>query len=69
MQELLNAKQVAETLNCAKSTAYKIIRQLNEELEKNGYITISGRLSKDYLCERLNIKSGQQGERKVENDE
>lgn len=64
MQELLKAEQVAEVLNCAKATAYKIIERLNKELEKDGYITVTGRISKNYLYERFNIKTGQQdGER------
>ena len=44
---------VAEELGVSESYAYKIIRQLNEELEKKGIITISGRVSKKYFAERL----------------
>ncbi|WP_287478105.1 hypothetical protein [Anaerostipes sp.] len=36
--------------------AYRIMRRLNQELEADGYITIGGRISRDYLCERLNIE-------------
>ena len=33
--------------------AYKIIKQLNEELEAKGYITITGRVNREYFNERV----------------
>ena len=33
--------------------AYKIIRQLNEELKAKGFITIAGRVNRQYFNERL----------------
>lgn len=36
-----------------KSKAYQIIRQLNGELEKAGYLTIPGKVSRAYFNERL----------------
>ena len=32
--------------------AYKIIRELNGELRKKGFITISGRVNRQYFIER-----------------
>ena len=49
----MRVRDVAEELGVSESYAYKIIRQLNEELEKKGFITISGRVSKKYFAERL----------------
>lgn len=46
------ANDVAGLLGISRGHAYKLIRRLNEELEKNGYITISGRIPKKYLQER-----------------
>lgn len=63
MQSFMKVGQVMEILQCSQSKAYKVMKQLNNELEKDGYLTIDGRISRDYLCERLNIR--QQGEREV----
>lgn len=64
MQVFLKAAQVSEMLQCSTSMAYRIMRRLNQELEADGYITIGGRISRDYLCERLNIE-----ERKEEDEQ
>lgn len=43
---------VAELLGISDSHAYRIIRELNEELKKKGYFTIAGQVSKVYLQEK-----------------
>ena len=53
MTVFAKADEVSELLNCGKSTAYKIMRQLNNELKEKGFITISGRLNKQYFMERV----------------
>lgn len=45
-------QEVAEILSISQSSAYKIMRQLNKELEEQGKITTSGRLSRRYFEER-----------------
>lgn len=60
VNRFMRAKEVGELLQCSECMAYKIIARLNKELESKGYITISGRISKDYLCERMGIKNEQQ---------
>jgi hypothetical protein len=52
---LIKKDEVAEILNIKPGTAYKVIQKLNKELEKQGFITISGRISKDYLEERYGV--------------
>lgn len=47
--------EVMEMLECGESTAYKVMRELNAELEKKGCITLAGRVSRRYLEERLNF--------------
>lgn len=47
------AEEVAQELSVSKPYAYKLIRQLNEELKAKGFITISGRVNRQYFCERL----------------
>ena len=51
--KFIRAEEVAEELGISKPYAYKIIRQLNEELKGKGFITISGRVSRQYFNERL----------------
>lgn len=60
MNRFMRAKEVGELLQCSECMAYKVIAKLNKELQDKGYITISGRISKDYLCERMRIKNEQQ---------
>jgi hypothetical protein len=43
---------VAEFLGISDPQAYKIIRSLNAELEKKGYVTVAGRISKVYFHEK-----------------
>lgn len=40
---MLGSKQVAEMLGISVSYAYKIIDQLNRELEQAGYLTLHGK--------------------------
>lgn len=52
-QTFLNAEQVADELGISKPFAYKMIRELNEELQEKGFITIAGRISTKYFEERF----------------
>ena len=49
----MRAEEVAKELGISKSFAYKLIRQLNQELREQGFLTISGRINRDYFQERL----------------
>lgn len=49
----LRVTEVAALLEVSESRAYKIMRQLNRELEKQGKIVTAGRVSRRYLMERL----------------
>ena len=51
-RKMLNAKEVAEGLEISNSYAYKIIDQLNGELQKAGYLTIPGKVDSLYLEKR-----------------
>ncbi len=48
----MKVQDVADELGISKSYAYKIVQQLNEELKAQGFITISGRVNKQYFTER-----------------
>ena len=43
---------LVEMLGVSKAKAYQIIKLLNEELEKNNYITLQGKVSRAYFNER-----------------
>ena len=49
----IRADDVAQELNVSKPYAYKLIRKLNEELKAKGFITIAGRVNRQYFYERL----------------
>lgn len=48
-KRFLNAEDVSLFMGVSVQKAYKIIRQLNDELKKQGYITVSGRVSRPYF--------------------
>lgn len=52
-QTFMNADDVAKELGVSKSYAYKIVRQMNDELKKLGYLTISGRINRRYFLKKL----------------
>lgn len=45
----VTAGEVAQDLGVSKPFAYKLVRQMNEELEAKGFITIAGRVSKNTM--------------------
>ena len=51
--KFIRAGEVAQELSVSKPYAYKLIRQLNEELKEKGFITIAGRVNRQYFYERL----------------
>ncbi len=53
MPNFLRADEVAKILGVSKPYAYKLIRKMNEELKAKGFITISGRISRQYFEERF----------------
>lgn len=52
-QQFMRVEEVADILDVSTSYAYKVIRELNEELKRKGFITISGRVNREYFNERL----------------
>ena len=46
------ASDVAEMLGISKAKAYSIIKELNQSLAEQGYITIAGKVPKAYFSER-----------------
>lgn len=52
-ERFLNVDDVVRILGISKSAAYKVMRQMNVELEKKGFITIRGKVSRKYFEERF----------------
>lgn len=52
-QSFMKVDEVAEVLGVSKSYAYKIVQKLNTELKSMGYLTISGRVSKQYFLKKV----------------
>lgn len=48
----MRVDEVAQELGISKSYAYKIVQKLNSELKEKGFMTISGRVNKQYFMER-----------------
>ena len=51
--QFMRADEVAKELEISKSYAYRLIQQLNAELQAKGYLTIAGRVNRDYFRERF----------------
>lgn len=51
--KFIRVDEVAKELDVSKPYAYKLIRQLNDELKEKGFITIAGRVNRQYFHERL----------------
>ena len=49
----MRVDEVAQELGISKSYAYKIVQKLNAELKEKGFMTISGRVNKQYFMEKL----------------
>jgi len=52
-QSFLRAGEVAEELGVSTAYAYKLIRALNSDLRAKGFITINGRVSRQYFKEKI----------------
>ena len=52
-EKFMKVEDVMEVLGISKSLAYRFMRQMNEELEAKGFITIHGKVSRKYFMERF----------------
>lgn len=54
-RRFLNVDDVVAIMCVSESMAYKIIRDLNSELKKEGYITVAGKISRRYFESKVMI--------------
>ena len=47
----MRVEEVAAELGVSVSYAYKVIRRLNDELKAKGFVTIAGRINRQYFAE------------------
>ncbi len=50
--KFIRVDEVAQELSISKPYAYKLIKKLNDELKEKGFITIAGRVNRQYFEER-----------------
>ena len=49
----IKTDEIAEEMGISKPYAYKLVKRLNEELNGRGFITIPGRVSRQYYREKV----------------
>ena len=58
------AQEVADMLGISRAQSYRVIKLLNEELAKKGFLVFSGKVSKKYFSERdyggTTVKGGEE---------
>lgn len=52
-QYMLSVEDVAKELNCSKSHAYKLVKNMNAELASQGYITMAGKVPRAYYAKKM----------------
>lgn len=48
----INAQEMSEMLGVSQGHAYKLIREMNSDLKKSGYLVIAGKVPKGYFEQR-----------------
>ena len=59
--KFIRVDEVAQELSVSKPYAYKLIKKLNGELKEQGFITIAGRVNRQYFQERFYGTGEKQG--------
>ena len=49
----MTVDEVAKEMSVSKSYAYKVVRQLNKELNDMGYLTVGGRVNTNYFLKKV----------------
>jgi DNA-binding MurR/RpiR family transcriptional regulator len=49
----VRADEIAEALDVSRPTAYRLIKEMNSELKAKGFMTIAGRVSRQFFEERF----------------
>lgn len=46
-------EEVQEILGVSRAQAYRIIKELNAEMKKQGYIVVTGRVNRQYFMDKI----------------
>ena len=52
-RSFITVDEVATELRVSKSKAYQIVRDLNIELQKQGYLTVNGRVNATFFHKKV----------------
>lgn len=52
-KSFMTVEEVAVELQVSKSKAYQIVRLLNTELQKQGYLTVAGRVNATFFHKKV----------------
>jgi len=52
-KNFIRAEEIAKELAVSKPYAYKLVREMNDDLKKRGFITIAGRVSRQFFEEKF----------------
>ena len=52
-KSFMTVEEVAAELRVSKSKAYQIVRELNAEMQKQGYLTVAGRVNATFLYKKV----------------
>ena len=61
-KQFVTAKEVAEVMGVSEGKAYAVIRELNAQLKSQGYITISGKVNREFFKEKCLYGSKMEGD-------
>lgn len=50
---MMSVDDVAREMNCSKSHAYKVVKEMNKELALQGYITMAGKVPKPFWAKKM----------------
>lgn len=51
--QFMTPQEVSQLLQISISHSYKLVREMNQQLKAQGYMTISGRISRKYFQEKF----------------
>lgn len=51
--------EIMDLMECSDSTAYRVIKELNTELNAKGIITLAGKINKKYFHQRYDVPEKQ----------
>lgn len=52
-KKFLTVDEVAKEMSISKSYAYKIVKELNKEMNQMGYVTVAGRVNVNYFNKKV----------------